>query len=233
MSQELAKKAVKSLRFLGRDLVVFRGEDGSATILDAYCPHLGAHLGVGGKVIGNTIQCPFHGWRYDSKGECVSIPYCKKIPPRAHLQAWNVCEVNGHIFAYFDAKGGDPSFDIPQLFENGAHWTNFVTRSWTINTTIEEASKSAMNIQLLEGASIDRTMHGVGIVHGASESGRIKSRIVMSMTPIDAKTVDLQIAVSARKGWNPLINASVKRMIPIDVSNAFAQGTRRHLNVVA
>ena len=46
------------LRYFGQDLVAFRGEDGVPHILEAYCAHMGAHLGVGGKVEGCAIRCP-------------------------------------------------------------------------------------------------------------------------------------------------------------------------------
>ncbi len=53
---------------------------GQVSIVDAYCPHLGANLGVGGRVIGNCIECPFHGWQFDGEtGKCTSIPYASKV----------------------------------------------------------------------------------------------------------------------------------------------------------
>jgi 3-ketosteroid 9alpha-monooxygenase subunit A len=55
----------------GKDLVLFRGGDGALGLLDAYCPHLGAHLGVGGSVSADgCIQCPFHGWKFGTDGKC-------------------------------------------------------------------------------------------------------------------------------------------------------------------
>src|SRR5678809_465596 len=54
---------VRPLRYFGRDLVLTRGADGAPHLFDAHCPHLGAHLGVGGRVVDGTLQCPFHGWR--------------------------------------------------------------------------------------------------------------------------------------------------------------------------
>ena len=62
--------------FSGLNLAVFRGEDGQAYVLDAYCPHMGANLAVGGVVKGNCIQCPFHGWQFRGEdGKCTTIPY--------------------------------------------------------------------------------------------------------------------------------------------------------------
>jgi phenylpropionate dioxygenase-like ring-hydroxylating dioxygenase large terminal subunit len=43
-SSELKKGVAAPLNFLGRELVVYRGENGRVVALDAYCPHMGAHL---------------------------------------------------------------------------------------------------------------------------------------------------------------------------------------------
>lgn len=64
---------------LGEQVAVFRAENGKAHVVDAYCPHLGANLAVGGRVLGNCIECPFHGWQFQgSDGKCVKIPYAEK-----------------------------------------------------------------------------------------------------------------------------------------------------------
>ena len=57
---------VVTKRFFGEDLVVFR-VDGELRALDAYCGHMGAHLGCGGVVRDGNLVCPFHGWEW-SKG---------------------------------------------------------------------------------------------------------------------------------------------------------------------
>ena len=64
-SRDLIPGEVKSVHYFGEDLVVFRNRSGEPRVVDAYCPHLGAHLGEGGRVIGDSIRCPFHGWQYD------------------------------------------------------------------------------------------------------------------------------------------------------------------------
>src|SRR5512145_2144386 len=69
-SHELARAEVRPLFLLGRDLVLFRDEEGVARVLDAHCRHLGAHLGHGGKVEGGGIRCPFHAWRWNGEGVC-------------------------------------------------------------------------------------------------------------------------------------------------------------------
>src|SRR5260370_33766655 len=87
-SDQIGPRATLPLQYFGAHLVAYRGEDGRVRVLDAHCAHMGAHLGVGGRVVGNTLACPFHGWRYCEDGACVEIPYANKIPPRARQRAW-------------------------------------------------------------------------------------------------------------------------------------------------
>jgi len=114
-SSELPRGGVQPLVCFGRDLVLFRGDDGEARVLDAHCPHMGAHLGHGGKVVGRALQCPFHGWRIGGDGACREVPFAKKIPARAEVRCWPVEEVNGVVFVHHDAEGRPPAYRIPAL----------------------------------------------------------------------------------------------------------------------
>ena len=73
-STDLKKGQIKAVFAFGKDLVVCRGQSGKCYAFDAYCPHLGANLGVGGTVSGESVQCPFHGWVYNEEGKCTQIP---------------------------------------------------------------------------------------------------------------------------------------------------------------
>jgi phenylpropionate dioxygenase-like ring-hydroxylating dioxygenase large terminal subunit len=123
-SKDLGHGEVKRIRYFDEELVLFRTRSGAARVLDAYCPHLGAHLAEGGRVMGEGIRCPFHGWQFDGSGQCVEIPYCKRIPPKARLRGWDVLERNQLIFVWHHAEGKPPSWEPPVLPEIGhADWT--------------------------------------------------------------------------------------------------------------
>jgi nitrite reductase/ring-hydroxylating ferredoxin subunit len=120
VSRELIKGEVKPIHVFGEDMVLFRTREGVARVLDAFCPHLGAHLGEGGRVMGDTIRCPFHGWQYDGEtGRCVTIPYCDRVPDRAYVRSWDVSERNGMIFVWHHAEQKPPDWEIPVLSEIG------------------------------------------------------------------------------------------------------------------
>lgn len=122
LSQELAKGDVKALHYFDRDLVIYRGNSGLATVLDAHCPHLGASLASdGGRVLDDNIACPFHGWTFDPRGHCVDIPYASKIPERAisALGAWPTQEKNGFIAIWYDPEANTPEDYLPDIVEWG------------------------------------------------------------------------------------------------------------------
>ena len=129
-SQELQVSEVKQLHYFGRDLVAYRGESGKVAILDAHCPHLGANLGSAeGRVRGDSIACPFHGWTFDSNGTCVDIPYASKVPDKAvnALRGWPVLEKNGFIALWYDPEQGNREDYLPDIAEWGdSGWGDWV-----------------------------------------------------------------------------------------------------------
>jgi nitrite reductase/ring-hydroxylating ferredoxin subunit len=109
-----------SQRILGRQLVAYRAASGQVTIMDARCAHLGADLGCG-TVVGETLQCPFHNWRYGANGVCSSIPHAAEIPSFARLRTYPVAERHGSVFFF---NGPEPLFPLPFIL--GADPADFV-----------------------------------------------------------------------------------------------------------
>ena len=143
---ELPAGTLKSVRYFGRELVALRGGDGVARVFDAHCPHLGAHLGHGGKVEGDGVRCPFHGWRFDGTGRCAEIPYAKRIPPKAKLRAWEVVERNGLVFVWRHAAGAPPHWEIPELPElHDDAWTPPERRDWVIRSCAQEMAENTVD----------------------------------------------------------------------------------------
>ncbi|KAL1453529.1 hypothetical protein MTO96_000704 [Rhipicephalus appendiculatus] len=117
-SADLQVNEVKPVTAIGEDFVVFRTEDGVAHVLDAYCPHLGAHLGVMGRVMGDCIVCPFHGWRFQGDtGACTHVPYASKVPTFAKVKTWTSVEKYGLIFVWYHAEGEEPEWSIDDFSE--------------------------------------------------------------------------------------------------------------------
>jgi phenylpropionate dioxygenase-like ring-hydroxylating dioxygenase large terminal subunit len=123
-SHELAIGEVKPVKAFDRELVLYRTRSGKPVLQDAFCPHLGAHLAHGGRVVGESIRCPFHGWQFGDDGQCVEIPYCEEVPERARLRTWHTQERNGEVYVWFHPENTPPQWDLPDLPELGdPNWT--------------------------------------------------------------------------------------------------------------
>ena len=81
-SAEFPIGEVRPLHYFGEDLVAYRDESGELHVLEAHCKHLGAHIGHGGTVVGDCVECPFHGWRWGPDGANRYIPYQPDRPNR-------------------------------------------------------------------------------------------------------------------------------------------------------
>ncbi len=143
LSHELRSGEVRPVRYFDRDLVLWRSESGQARLFDAHCPHLGAHLGYGGTVVGETIRCPFHHFRFDGQGQCVDVPACDRIPPAAQAAPWHVVEQNGTILAWFHPEGRPPSYQVRRLEDEG--WTENLCVRWSLRSHPQEIGENTVD----------------------------------------------------------------------------------------
>ena len=124
-SHQLAIGEVKAVQAFDRELVLYRTRSGRAVLQDAFCPHLGAHLGHEGRVVAETIRCPFHGWQFGVEGNCEHIPYCDEIPERARVRTWHTEEKNDEVYVWFHPENTAPQWGLPDLVElDDADWTS-------------------------------------------------------------------------------------------------------------
>ncbi len=150
LSAELAIGEVKPLRYFGQELAIWRGEDGRVRMLNAICKHLGAHMGHGGKVSGNYLECPFHAWRYDGEeGAVKEIPYSPSIPPRVQKQCkdiWPVVEANRLIWAWYHPEGVAPLYEVAHLPEcSDPEWTEFDMTEWSIWGSLQNIAENSVD----------------------------------------------------------------------------------------
>ncbi len=150
-SNELEVSEVKPSFLFDEHQVLFRTQSGEARMLEAFCPHLGAHLGHGGKVVGEHIACPFHAWELDGDGVVKNIPYAKAIPRRASqgacLYSYPTQERNQMIWAWYHPRRIEPTFDVEDIPEfSDPDWTELETYEWEINAHIQETGENAVDI---------------------------------------------------------------------------------------
>ncbi|MEK6773539.1 MAG: aromatic ring-hydroxylating dioxygenase subunit alpha [Bdellovibrionota bacterium] len=127
-SEDLPSGKAKGFEICGQELVLFRGADKKVRALDAYCPHMGTHLGVG-KVEGNQIRCFFHHWRFNEDGECTDVPCQKMIPTKAKVNHYRTLEKYDSIWVFPNSQENQDLADFPNL--PSAQWTSVMGKSYT------------------------------------------------------------------------------------------------------
>jgi phenylpropionate dioxygenase-like ring-hydroxylating dioxygenase large terminal subunit/putative sterol carrier protein len=144
LSHEIAPGQLVPVSCFGQELVVWRTDDGEMAVFDAYCPHLGAHLGHGALVDGGCVVCPFHQWRFGADGRCTGIPYSDHIPPQAALRRYPVRERNGAILVWHHHAGVEPYLEIPELPSEG--WTPMRWETFAVEMHIIDIGENGVDV---------------------------------------------------------------------------------------
>jgi 3-ketosteroid 9alpha-monooxygenase subunit A len=118
-----------AINAFGTKLVVFQNSAGQLHVLDGYCRHMGGDL-TQGTVKGDEVACPFHDWRWNGNGKCVSIPYAKRVPLRARTKAWLTLEENKQLFVWNDPQGNPPPADVVIPRIDGVFTDEWSNWSW-------------------------------------------------------------------------------------------------------
>ena len=117
-SNEVKKKPVGVTR-MGEKMVFWRDSKGKVNCMWDRCPHMNAPLHKG-KVVGDHIQCPFHGFEYDTRGQCQLVPSMgksAKVPKVLKARNYPTHEDKGFIWIWW---GEEPPQDLqpPLWFES-------------------------------------------------------------------------------------------------------------------
>jgi phenylpropionate dioxygenase-like ring-hydroxylating dioxygenase large terminal subunit len=118
------------VQLMGQQLVLWRDRSGRVRAQSDVCIHRGGSL-AGGKVVDGCIECPYHGWQYDSDGRCTKIPANRSgvpIPKKARIDTYPCIERYGYVFVFLgdlpeDERPPFPVIDVldpvPQIRAEG------------------------------------------------------------------------------------------------------------------
>lgn len=105
-SNEIPKDKLVGVKRLNLDLCLFRNSDGEISCVVDKCSHRGAALSKG-KLKGDCVECPFHGFQFDQEGKCTLIPANGRnadIESRFHVESHLVREAHGIVYLWFGDK---------------------------------------------------------------------------------------------------------------------------------
>lgn len=137
-SKSVKRKPFAS-KILDEPILLFRDNNLKVTALFDRCPHRNVHLS-NGKVINNRIQCPYHGWEFNTQGQCEYIPSScqgESIPGNAKTKVYPTIEKQGYIWVWIgdrEPQADETPFDLP--FYGSNKWKH-ITFETTINNSVE------------------------------------------------------------------------------------------------
>jgi phenylpropionate dioxygenase-like ring-hydroxylating dioxygenase large terminal subunit len=128
-------------RLLGNDIVLFRTEAGEPVALSNWCPHRGFRFSDS-KLIGDTIQCGYHGMRFGPSGECVHVPSQTSIPGKMAVAKFQLVERRSFIWIWLgEPDKCDAALMPAELeFEDPGHASGYVG-------TLEIAANAAVALE--------------------------------------------------------------------------------------
>lgn len=141
---DLPAGALRTEALFGRELVLYRTRAGRPALVEAHCPHMGAHFAHGGRVDGEHLRCPFHDFRFDADGACVATPYGQALPRGCRARTWPVVERDGLLFAWHHPQAAAPSFALPS--HDPAGWTRLRTHAWDLPSHPQEISENSVDL---------------------------------------------------------------------------------------
>jgi 5,5'-dehydrodivanillate O-demethylase len=115
---DVMELTAKAVRILGEDLTLFRDKSGRLGLITQRCPHRRVNLRLGIPEV-EGIRCPYHGWMFDTSGQCVEMPAESPestFASRVKVDAYPVEELGGLVFGYL---GPLPAPELPR-------WSLFV-----------------------------------------------------------------------------------------------------------
>jgi phenylpropionate dioxygenase-like ring-hydroxylating dioxygenase large terminal subunit len=102
-------RALMARTLLNERVLMYRLESGTPVAIGGVCPHRFAPLHMG-KLVGDLVECPYHGLRFDSSGKCAFNPHEDgKVPARAQVRSYPLVERDGILWIWMgEAKNADP-----------------------------------------------------------------------------------------------------------------------------
>jgi 5,5'-dehydrodivanillate O-demethylase len=118
LSDQITSKP-KRVKVLGEELVLYRGESGAPALMQLRCAHRSLALDYG-RVEGDNLRCPYHGWLYDKTGQCLeqpAEPEGSSFKDKIRLRNYRVEELSGLVFAYMGLEPAPllPLYDVLRM----------------------------------------------------------------------------------------------------------------------
>ena len=116
---KLVRRKPSRVEFLGNNLAIWRNKDNQVVIQDDNCPHRGAQLSMG-KVKNNCIECPYHGWAFDSEGSLIDVPADNNssLLKNTNIETFHTIESGGLVWTCIGTPDGYNPPVLKEMYSN-------------------------------------------------------------------------------------------------------------------
>jgi vanillate monooxygenase len=148
LSEEVEDKPLRRI-ICDEPVVLYRTESGKAAALEDRCSHRQAPLSMG-RVVGEQIQCMYHGFMFDCSGKCSHIPHQDNTPGAAKVRSYKAVERWGYVWIWWGEPESADESQIPQL-----PWTEDASRRTVYFRFHVKANHQLMADNLLDVSHTD------------------------------------------------------------------------------
>lgn len=238
LSESVTTKPVREVMF-GTPVALYRTESGQAVALQDRCPHrfVPLHMGM---VVGEELECPYHGLRFGTHGGCTLNPHGdRKIPAAARVESYPIVERDGVVWIW----PGDPSLaDEAQVkdlapFLGDGKWT-VIGDSFLVNANAGIVLDNVMDVS--HAPFIHRTTfaNAENVDNTVFEMKQEGNRVTAYTTIYDSKVTPLfapfwkspspNCDSIAHMSWEAPLNAFLEIAVT-EVGAPFDAGLRMHV----
>lgn len=184
---------------LGERVLLYRTEAGDAVALGAICPHRAFPLEKG-RLVGDAVQCGYHGFTFGADGACQHVPSQPNVPQKSSLRRYPVIENGGLIWIWTgDADDADAEL-LPDLGAIGLGRSDWAVEQ---HAMVAIAGRYTLLIENLLDLSHASFIHATTIPGGDK----------VAAIPVEIEENDRSISV-VRRGQNLPSNPLIRKQFP-------------------
>ena len=198
-ADDLAVGDMVRVELLDDAVVLWRSEDGLHAWHDR-CPHRGAQLSLGEVRDGCKLICPYHGWQFDSSGQCIALPAHPDKQPsdRMHTRVYAVREAYGIVWVC----PGEPARELPVFHGVDDDYRLVITGPYDVETSGPRAVENFLDLSHFP------------FVH----RGYLGEEPYTEMDDYDVQLVDDEIQVSNATAFQPRANVASTESVKVAYS---------------
>ena len=195
--QSIENAKLVSKTWMGENVLVWCDDNGDVCVSESICPHLGSDLGpeAGGCIRDGRLVCPFHGYEFDTTGQCVATPFAPP-PKTAKLRVYETHEAAGLVFAWWGIDGRPPQWRLGTDELDQAGWSRLQINTLRFRGHPQNTTENSVDLAHL------RYVHGYdnvdAIVEADIDGPLLQTEFDFKRTRTIAALANMTFEVSAR-----------------------------------